>query len=62
MLWRTPRAVTEQLPPNIPLTQITGAWVFGNRLNRAAARLGSRLYCVEDNYRASLSQYAQEKR
>jgi outer membrane protein assembly factor BamB/tetratricopeptide (TPR) repeat protein len=60
VLWRTPRAATEQLPAQA--MQITGSWVFGNRLNRAAARLGSRLYCVEDNYRASLSQYVREKR
>jgi outer membrane protein assembly factor BamB/tetratricopeptide (TPR) repeat protein len=60
VLWRTPRAVTEQLPAQA--MQITGSWVFGNRLNRAAARLGSRLYCVEDNYRASLSPYVREKR
>jgi outer membrane protein assembly factor BamB/tetratricopeptide (TPR) repeat protein len=30
------------------------AWVFGNRLNRAASLAGGRVYCVEDNYRASL--------
>jgi outer membrane protein assembly factor BamB/tetratricopeptide (TPR) repeat protein len=30
------------------------AWVFGNRLNRAASLVRGRVYCVEENYRASL--------
>ncbi|MFZ4394745.1 MAG: PQQ-binding-like beta-propeller repeat protein [Kiritimatiellia bacterium] len=37
-------------------TPISGAGlVFGNRLNRAASLIGEHVYCVEDNFRASLS-------
>jgi outer membrane protein assembly factor BamB len=37
------------------------AWIFGNRLNRAASLIGGRVYCVEDNYRASLDLNVRER-
>ncbi len=37
------------------------AWIFGNRLNRAASLMGGRVYCVEDNYRASLDPNVRER-
>jgi len=38
-----------------------GTWVFGNRLNRAAALIGSRVYCVEDNYRSGIGPNMRER-
>ncbi len=37
------------------------AWVFGNRLNRAASLIDGRVYCVEENYRASLNANVREQ-
>jgi tetratricopeptide (TPR) repeat protein len=46
-------------PPNFLVTY--GTWVFGNRLNRSASLIGNRVYCVEDNYRSSISREARER-
>jgi outer membrane protein assembly factor BamB len=49
---RTPH-VTDAIPRNTRF--LSDGLVFGNRLNRAASLIGERVYCVEDNQRATLS-------
>jgi outer membrane protein assembly factor BamB/predicted Zn-dependent protease len=38
-----------------------GEWLFSNRLNRAASRIGTSVFAIEDNYRSTLDESIRER-